>query len=96
MCDNNMSSELNGLYKDIHSFAFTSAKFIIQTSHSRKFYLNHYLAKQMLSFSHLVGVKLKRYLVVKKNTKKQNKKQNITRACSNKKVKHIVSMLFLK
>lgn len=33
----NMSSDLNGLYKDIHSFAFTtSAKFIIKTSHKIK------------------------------------------------------------
>lgn len=32
----NMSSELNDLYKDIHSFAFTSAKFIIQTSQKIK------------------------------------------------------------
>lgn len=32
-----MSSDLNGLYKDIHSFAFTtSAKFIIKTSHKIK------------------------------------------------------------
>lgn len=79
MCD--MSSELNGLYRYTFICLHICQIHHTNTPQSRIVFLNHDLAKQMLVFSHLVGVKLKTYLVVKKN-------RNLdTRAFSNKKDK---------